>query len=104
MASLPFFHCFGCTVTLWHPLIKGVRIVTYPTPVDALKNAELIEKYQVTLLPTTPTFLRAYLKRSEPKQFASVKIGGYRCGEASRANWRNPSNRSLDFRYWKATA
>ena len=74
MASLPFFHCFGCTVTLWHPLIKGVRIITYPTPVDALKNAELVQKYQVTLLPTTPTFLRAYLKHAEPKQFASVKL------------------------------
>jgi len=74
MASLPFFHSFGCTVTLWHPLIKGVRIVTYPTPVDALKNAELVQKYQVTLLPTTPTFLRAYLKHSEPKQFASVRL------------------------------
>jgi acyl-[acyl-carrier-protein]-phospholipid O-acyltransferase/long-chain-fatty-acid--[acyl-carrier-protein] ligase len=74
MASLPFFHCFGCTVTLWHPLIKGVRTVTFPTPVDVVKNAELIEKYQVTLLTTTPTFLRAYLKRSEPKQLASVRL------------------------------
>ena len=74
MASLPFFHCFGCTVTLWHPLIKGVRTITYPTPVDVLKNAELIQKYHVTLLPTTPTFLRAYLKHAEPKQFASVRL------------------------------
>ncbi|HEY0791517.1 MAG TPA: AMP-binding protein [Chthoniobacterales bacterium] len=74
MASLPFFHSFGCTVTLWHPLLEGVRTVTYPTPVDVQKNAELIEKYRVTLLATTPTFLRGYLKRSEPPQFASVKL------------------------------
>lgn len=74
MASLPFFHSFGCTVTLWHPLIKGVRTVTYPSPLDVQKNAELIERYKVTLLATTPTFLRGYLKRSEPKQFASVKL------------------------------
>lgn len=74
MASLPFFHSFGCTVTLWHPLIKGVRTVTYPSPLDVQKNAELIERYQVTLLATTPTFLRGYLKRCEPKQFASVKL------------------------------
>jgi acyl-[acyl-carrier-protein]-phospholipid O-acyltransferase / long-chain-fatty-acid--[acyl-carrier-protein] ligase len=74
MASLPLFHSFGCTGTLWHPLMKGVRIVTYPTPVDALKNAELIEKYQITVLPTTPTFLRAYLKHSEPTQLASLKL------------------------------
>jgi len=74
LASLPFFHCFGSTVTLWHPLIKGVRIVTYPTPIDASKNAKLVEKYQVTLLPTTPTFLRGYLKHAAPSQFASVQL------------------------------
>ena len=35
LASLPFFHSFGCTVTLWFPLIDGVRIVTYPNPLEA---------------------------------------------------------------------
>ncbi|HEY1476074.1 MAG TPA: AMP-binding protein [Chthoniobacterales bacterium] len=74
MASLPFFHSFGCTVTLWYPLLEGVRAVTYPTPVDVVKNAELIERYQISLLVTTPTFLRGYLKRAEPKQFASIKL------------------------------
>jgi acyl-[acyl-carrier-protein]-phospholipid O-acyltransferase / long-chain-fatty-acid--[acyl-carrier-protein] ligase len=74
MASLPFFHCFGCTVTLWYPITEGVRMVTYPTPVDVVKNAELVEKHQVTLLITTPTFLRGYLRRTEPEQFKSLKI------------------------------
>ena len=74
MASLPFFHSFGCTVTLWYPMIGGVRAVTYPTPVDVVKNAEIIERYKITLLVTTPTFLRGYLKRAEPKQFASIKL------------------------------
>jgi acyl-[acyl-carrier-protein]-phospholipid O-acyltransferase / long-chain-fatty-acid--[acyl-carrier-protein] ligase len=74
MASLPFFHSFGCTVTLWYPMIEGVRAVTYPTPVDVVKNAEIIERHNITLLVTTPTFLRGYLKRSEPKQFSSIKL------------------------------
>ena len=74
MASLPFFHSFGCTVTLWYPMIEGVRAVTYPTPVDVVKNAEMIERYKISLLVTTPTFLRGYLKRTEPKQFASIKL------------------------------
>src|SRR6202048_699114 len=34
LASLPFFHSFGSTVTLWYPLIEGVRIVTYPNPLE----------------------------------------------------------------------
>jgi acyl-[acyl-carrier-protein]-phospholipid O-acyltransferase/long-chain-fatty-acid--[acyl-carrier-protein] ligase len=74
MASLPFFHSFGCTVTLWYPMIEGVRAVTYPTPVDVVKNAEMIERHHISLLVTTPTFLRGYLKRAEPKQFASIKL------------------------------
>jgi acyl-[acyl-carrier-protein]-phospholipid O-acyltransferase / long-chain-fatty-acid--[acyl-carrier-protein] ligase len=74
MASLPFFHSFGCTVTLWYPVIEGVRAITYPTPVDVVKNAEMIERYKISLLVTTPTFLRGYLKRAEPKQFSSIKL------------------------------
>jgi acyl-[acyl-carrier-protein]-phospholipid O-acyltransferase / long-chain-fatty-acid--[acyl-carrier-protein] ligase len=74
MASLPFFHCFGCTVTLWFPLTEGVKMITYPTPAEVVKNAELVEKHQVTLLITTPTFLRGYLRRTKPEQFKSLKI------------------------------
>ena len=74
MASLPFFHSFGCTVTLWYPMIGGVRAVTYPHSCRLVKNAEMIERYKISLLVTTPTFLRGYLKRTEPKQFASIKL------------------------------
>ncbi|HZC59134.1 MAG TPA: AMP-binding protein, partial [Chthoniobacterales bacterium] len=74
MASLPFFHSFGCTVTLWYPMLAGIRAVTYPSPVDVVKNAEIIERYKVSLLVTTPTFLRGYLKRAEPKQFKTIKL------------------------------
>jgi acyl-[acyl-carrier-protein]-phospholipid O-acyltransferase/long-chain-fatty-acid--[acyl-carrier-protein] ligase len=38
LASLPFFHTFGSTVTLWYPLIEGVRIVTYPNPLEARRT------------------------------------------------------------------
>jgi acyl-[acyl-carrier-protein]-phospholipid O-acyltransferase / long-chain-fatty-acid--[acyl-carrier-protein] ligase len=74
MASLPFFHSFGCTVTLWYPMLAGIRAVTYPSPVDVVKNAEIIERYKISLLVTTPTFLRGYLKRAEPKQFETIKL------------------------------
>jgi len=74
LASLPFFHSFGATVTLWYPLIEGVRIVTYPTPLEVAKNAGLIEKYQLTLLLATPTFLRGYLRKAEPHQLKSLRL------------------------------
>ena len=74
LASLPFFHTFGFTVTLWYPLIEGIRIVTYPNALDPVKNAELLEKYQVTLLLATPTFLRGYLRKAKAEQFRSLRL------------------------------
>ncbi|HEX3816991.1 MAG TPA: AMP-binding protein [Chthoniobacterales bacterium] len=74
LASLPFFHSFGCTVTLWFPLIDGVRIVTYPHPLDAAKCAELIGRHHVTVVLAAPTFLRGYLRKANPEQFQSVRL------------------------------
>ncbi len=74
LASLPFFHTFGSTVTLWYPLIEGVRIVTYPSPLEAAKNAALIERYKLTLLLATPTFLRGYLRKVEPDKLRNLRL------------------------------
>ncbi len=74
LASLPFFHSFGCTVTLWYPLIEGIRMVTYPNPLDAEKNAELIQRHKITLLLATPTFLRGYLRKATREQLASLEL------------------------------
>ena len=74
LASLPFFHSFGCTVTLWYPLIERIRMITYPNPLEVEKNAELIQKHKVTVLLSTPTFLRHYLRKAAPEQLASVEL------------------------------
>ena len=74
LASLPFFHSFGCTVTLWFPIIEGLRAVTYPNPLDVAKNAELVQRYSCSLLLATPTFLRSYLRKAEREQLASLRL------------------------------
>lgn len=74
LGSLPLFHSFGATVTLWYPIIQGLGLVTHPSPMDVAKLAELCEKTACALLVTTPTFLRGYLKRAQPKQLASLKL------------------------------
>src|SRR6185437_4256761 len=66
LASLPFFHSFGCTVTLWYAAVEGVRVVTSPSPLEAAKNAALVERYRLTVLLAAPTFLRGYLRKAEP--------------------------------------
>ncbi len=74
LACLPFFHSFGCTVTLWYPMIEGVRVVTYPNPLDIPKTAALIERHGITLLLATPTFLRGYLRKAEKKQIETLDL------------------------------
>jgi acyl-[acyl-carrier-protein]-phospholipid O-acyltransferase/long-chain-fatty-acid--[acyl-carrier-protein] ligase len=74
LGSLPFFHTFGSTVTLWYPLIEGVRIVTYPNPLEAAKCAALIEQYKLTFLLATPTFLRLYLRKAEADQLRTLRL------------------------------
>jgi acyl-[acyl-carrier-protein]-phospholipid O-acyltransferase/long-chain-fatty-acid--[acyl-carrier-protein] ligase len=74
LASLPFFHSFGCTVTLWYPAILGIRAVTYPNPLDIPKNAQLIKENEITLLLATPTFLRGYMKKAEPSQMEPLQL------------------------------
>ncbi len=55
-------------------MIEGVPIVTYPNPLEVTKNAALIEKYKLTLLLATPTFLRGYLRKAEPHQLCSLRL------------------------------
>src|SRR5207237_2536811 len=74
LASLPFFHTFGSTVTLWYPLIEGVRIVTYPNPLDAAKCAALIQRYNLTFLLLTPTFLPRYLRQADADQLRTCRV------------------------------
>lgn len=74
LATLPFFHSFGCTVTLWFPIIEGMRAVTYPNPLEVSKGAELIKRYGCSLFVAAPTFLRGYLRKAEPEQLASLRL------------------------------
>jgi acyl-[acyl-carrier-protein]-phospholipid O-acyltransferase / long-chain-fatty-acid--[acyl-carrier-protein] ligase len=74
LGCLPLFHSFGCTVTLWFPVIEGVNLVTYPSPLETKRLAELIALHQVNIFLATPTFLRGYMKRIDPAQFASLKL------------------------------
>ena len=74
LGCLPLFHSFGCTVTLWYPIIEGIDLVTYPNPLETKRLAELIAQRGVNVLLATPTFLRGYMKRVEPEQLRSLQL------------------------------
>ena len=74
LGCLPLFHSFGCTVTLWYPIIAGLNLVTFPSPIETKKLSELIQKHRVSLMITTPTFLRGYMKGVNREALASLKL------------------------------
>ncbi len=73
LGSLPFFHAFGYTMTLWLPMIQGFRGAYHPNPIEAQAIGELSAKYKATFLLSTPTFCMAYLRKCQPEQFANLR-------------------------------
>ena len=74
MGILPFFHSFGFTGTLCLPAAAGIGVVFHPNPLDARVIGALVNKYAVTLLLATPTFLNAYVRRCTPEEFGSLRF------------------------------
>jgi acyl-[acyl-carrier-protein]-phospholipid O-acyltransferase/long-chain-fatty-acid--[acyl-carrier-protein] ligase len=73
LGILPFFHSFGFTGTLMLPAVLGVGVVYHPSPLDARAIGELVQKYRVTFLLATPTFLQMYMRGCTPEQFGSLQ-------------------------------
>jgi acyl-[acyl-carrier-protein]-phospholipid O-acyltransferase/long-chain-fatty-acid--[acyl-carrier-protein] ligase len=71
---LPFFHSFGYTATMWTVLTLSPKGVYHFSPLDARQIGDLAKKHGVTILIATPTFLRSYLKRCQPEEFAALDV------------------------------
>ncbi|MEN1680887.1 MAG: AMP-binding protein [Planctomycetota bacterium] len=74
LGILPFFHSFGYTVTLWGPVGLHLRGCYHFSPLDARQVGKLAGATGATILLSTPTFLRSYLKRCTPEEFASLEV------------------------------
>jgi len=69
---LPFFHSFGYTITLWGAMSLNIRGVYHFSPLEAQQIGKLTRTYGGTVLLGTPTFLRSYLRKCTPDDFASL--------------------------------
>ena len=76
VGSLPFFHVFGYTITLWFPLGNAIGAIYHSNPMDTDVIAELTREHKGTIFLSTPTFYRTYLRRFQPEDFKSVRIAG----------------------------
>jgi acyl-[acyl-carrier-protein]-phospholipid O-acyltransferase / long-chain-fatty-acid--[acyl-carrier-protein] ligase len=73
LGILPFFHSFGFTVAIWTVLCLGKKVVYHINPLDAKIIGDLCEKHEITMIASTPTFVRSYIKRCPKEQFKWMK-------------------------------
>ncbi len=71
---LPIFHSFGYTTTMWTVLTMPPKGIYHYSPLEAREVGKLCRRHGATILVATPTFVRSYLRRCEPEDFAKLDV------------------------------
>ena len=72
--NLPIFHSFGLFMTFAFPIHSGSPVVFARNPLEAQLIVNAIEKYKITILASTPTFLASYIRKAKPEQFKTLRL------------------------------
>jgi len=69
LGFLPFFHSFGLMGNFWLSVLSGAKGVFHFSPLEPKKIGEMARKYSVNFMPSTPTFLRNFLRHCPKEDF-----------------------------------
>ena len=72
--ALPVFHSFGLTAGMLMPIIGGIPLYMYPTPLHYRIIPELVYDTGATIMFATDTFLNGYARAAHPYDFAKVRF------------------------------